>query len=227
MKLFLCGGGSGKYIREALNRYASSIDKSKPILYIPLAMEKEKYDNCKKWFAKEIRQIGLINFEMVSSSDELSKKNFNNYSSLFIGGGNTFKLLKDLKENGNFEKIKEYLRHNGVVFGSSAGAIIFGNNINSCLLDDKNKINLKDCNGFNYLNGYSILCHLNKQSLKSNYNYLKEYSKKNKTIYLPEEDTIIISDNKVNFIGQKKYIIFRDSNYSIHNFANIKKDIIN
>lgn len=47
MKLFLCGGESGEQIKYALNNYASPIDKSKPILYIPLAMEKEKYDSCK------------------------------------------------------------------------------------------------------------------------------------------------------------------------------------
>lgn len=52
-----------------------------------------------------------------------------------------------------------------------------------------------------------------------------EFSKKNKTIYLPEEDTIIISDKKISFIGQEKYIIFDNGKYVKHNFANIKKDI--
>ena len=178
MKLFLCGGGSGEQIKYALNNYAASIDKSKPILYIPLAMEKEKYDSCKMWFASEIKQMGINNFEMISSSSELSKKNFDNYSSLFIGGGNTFKLLREIQENGNFEKINNYLKNDGIVFGGSAGAIIFGNNINSCLLDDENKVNLKNCDGFDYLNGYSILCHLNTQNFKTNFKYLREYSKK-------------------------------------------------
>ena len=38
-----------------------------------------------------------------------SNKNLENYSALFIGGGNTFKLLKDLKDSGSFEKIKVFL----------------------------------------------------------------------------------------------------------------------
>lgn len=227
MKLFLCGGGSGKQIKYVLNRFASSVDKNKPILYIPLAMDADKYDSCKEWFSSEIKTIGLDKFDMVYSSKELSEKNLKNYSSLFIGGGNTFKLLKEIKENSNFEKIKEYLKNDGIVFGGSAGAIIFGNNINSCLLEDKNIINLKDYKGFDYLNGYSILCHLNNRNFKKNFKYLKEFSKYNKTIYLPEEDTIIISDNKINFIGQKKYIIFDKGKYVIHNFANIKNDINN
>lgn len=225
MKLFLCGGGSGKQIKYALNKFASSIDKTKPILYIPLAMDNEEYASCREWFTSEIAEIGLKNFDMVCSSTELSKKKLSDFSALFIGGGNTFKLLKELKDNDNFNKINEYLKNDGIIFGASAGAIIFGKNINSCLLDDENEIGLKDCDGFNYLNNYSILCHLNNQNLKINNMYLKEFSKINKTIYLPEEDTIIISNKGINFIGEKKYIIFDSNGQVKHNFANIKNDI--
>lgn len=225
MKLFLCGGGSGSQIKYALNKFSTCIDKTKPILYIPLAMDEDKYDSCREWFSFEIKLVGMKNFDMVKSSLELSKKNFNDYCALFIGGGNTYKLLKEIKDNSNFEKIKEYLNNGGIVFGGSAGAIIFGKSINSCLLDDDNYVDLKDCNGFNYLNDYSILCHLNNQSFKKNSDYLIEFSKNNKIIYLPEEDTIIISDKKISFIGQKKYIIFDNGKYVKHNFANMKKDI--
>ena len=110
MKLFLCGGGSGKQIIFALNKFSSLLDKAKPILYIPLAFENNDYDSCSKWFSEEIKYIGLDNFEMVRSSEELSQKDFNKYSALFIGGGNTYKLLKELKENNNFRKNKYYYK---------------------------------------------------------------------------------------------------------------------
>lgn len=227
MNLFLCGGGSGKQIIFALNKFSSLLDKSKPILYIPLAFENSDYDSCSKWFEQEMKYMGLNNYEMVRSSKELSEKEFNEYCALFIGGGNTYKLLKELKEYSNFEKINQYLKNNGIIFGGSAGAIIFGKNINSCLIDDKNSVNLNDCDGFNYLNGCSILCHLNKANFKKNKNYLMNYSIKNKTIYLPEEDVIIIKNKKIKFIGQNQYVIFNKGKFAYHNFANIKKDINN
>lgn len=227
MKLFLCGGGSGKQIVSALNKFSSVLDKTKPILYIPLAFENNDYDSCSNWFSEEIKFMGINNFEMVRSSKELSQKDFNKYCALFIGGGNTYKLLKDLKENSNFEKIENYLKNDGIIFGGSAGAIIFGKDINSCLLDDKNIVLLDDCKGFNYLNNYSILCHLNNVNFKKNKKYLMEYSIKHKTIYLPEEDVIIVTDKKIEFIGQNKYVIFNNGKYTYHNFANIKKDINN
>ena len=47
----------------------------------------------------------------------------------------------------------------------------------------------------------------------------------NKLIYLPEEDVMLITDNKISIIGNSKYMIFKDGKYFYHNFANIKKDI--
>lgn len=227
MKLFLCGGGSGKQIIFALNKFSSLLDKSKPILYIPLAFENNDYESCSKWFEEEIKFMGVNSFEMVRSSKELSQKDFNKYSALFIGGGNTYKLLKELKSNSNFEKINKYLKNNGIIFGGSAGAIIFGKDINSCLIDDGNIVDLEDCSGFNYLNNFSILCHFNKSNFKRNKKYLMNYSNKYKTLYLPEEDVILITDKKIEFIGQNKYVVFNNGKYSYHNFANIKNDINN
>ena len=55
--------------------------------------------------------------------------------------------------------IKEYLNSGGVVFGGSAGAIIFGKDLEACRLDDINEVNLNETNGFDILNGISLLCH--------------------------------------------------------------------
>lgn len=225
MKLFLCGGGSGKQILNALYKFSNILNKKKAILYIPLAMESEKYDSCYDWFKKEIEMINLNNFEMVRSSYELSQKRLEDYSALFIGGGNTYKLLKELKENNNYTKIETYLKNDGIIFGGSAGAIIFGKDINSCLLDDANITNLGDTKGFNYLNEYSILCHLKNKNFNKNKKYLKEYSNENKLIYLPEDDVIFINNKKISIIGTSKYVIFKNGKYVFHNFANFKRDI--
>lgn len=226
MKLYLCGGGSFKEVSKALLHFSKGLDRSKPILYVPLAMEKEKYRSCYEWFASECQKMNFPLFEMVTSSEELSQKDFANYSGIFIGGGNTYKLLHEIKQNSIYENIIDYLNNGGSLFAGSAGAIIFGNDINSCLLDDENTIGLKDTKGFNFLNDYSILCHLKNKNFKKNCKYLIEYSKTNKVIYLPEEDVLLINDKKVSLIGNKKYIIFKNGKYAYHNFANLKKDMI-
>ena len=223
MKLYLSGGGSGKQNHYAYINFFNTIDKTKPILYIPLAMNDNMYVDCYNWFKKEINNYHFKKFEMIKSSLELSKQNLNNYSALFIGGGNTYKLLEELKKNNNLEKIKKYLMNDGVVYGGSAGAIIFGKDIDGCMLmDKKNKVSTE---GLNLINDYSLICHLSKSNFKLNKKYLKNYSKKHKVLFLPEEDVLVITNKSIKIIGNKKYVIFKNSNYVIHNTANLKKDM--
>ena len=46
VKVFICGGGSGKQTVKALHRLNEVINHALPCLYIPLAMEEEQYDSC-------------------------------------------------------------------------------------------------------------------------------------------------------------------------------------
>lgn len=86
-------------------------------------------------------------------------------------------------------------------------------------------MNLKDTKGFDYLNEYSILCHLKSKNFNRNLKYLQDYSINNKLIYLPEDDVIFINDAKIGIIGTSKYVIFENGKYVFHNFANLKKDM--
>ena len=126
MKVFICGGGCREQTVRAMRRLDEVISHDLPCLYIPLAMEEDRYDSCREWITGELSGIGIPGIEMVRSAEELSRKRLADYSFLFIGGGNTFKLLYDIKRAGMFEPIREYLRNGGVAFGGSAGAIIFG-----------------------------------------------------------------------------------------------------
>lgn len=204
MEIFLCGGGSGRKVEKVFDIYLNNTNDRKNVLYIPLAEEKEKYLDCKRWFENEIKKYNT-KFKMIELSKELNNINLNNFTHIFIGGGNTYKLLKELQDTTFFENLKSY---QGKIWGSSAGAIIFGKDINSCRLEDANKVNIHKTAGYNVINDCSILCHLNNENYIKNERYLKEYSKKFKTMYLPEEDIIHIKENKVEILGAETYIIF-------------------
>lgn len=231
MKIFLCGGGSGKVVDIAMNKFESSLDKTKPLLYVPLAMESGRYDSCYEWIKGEMSLINVTNIEMVTSGNELFNKNLDNYCAIFIGGGNTYKLLKELKDSKSFNKIKEYINNDGIVFGGSAGAIIFGKDIDSCKMQDANDVGLKDTKGFNILKDYSLLCHLNRNdgikfNRDKNSDYLLNFSKGNKNIYLPDDDTIFIDNNDITIIGRSEFRIYENGRYEIKTINSDKNNCI-
>lgn len=225
MKLFLCGGGEGRQTIEANKRFNDVIDHNKPILYIPLAMHEgdHSYDSCYEWITNELKSVDVPSIDMVRSKEELGLKNLDDYSAIFIGGGNTFKLLKDIKDSGAYEKIKNYIENGGVVFGGSAGAIIFGQTLDSCRYDDDNIVGLKDIRGFDMVSYYSILCHYTNRSVEhdnKNREYLKQLSKEEAIIALPEGLTLFINDGEYEIIGNKPFYIFSEGNVIEYNNGN-------
>ena len=211
MKIFLNGGGADIQTIEARQRLNNMIDHTKPLLYIPLAMERERYPDCMKWIKEELSNLEIPSIDMVTSADEITDRDLSGYCAIFIGGGNTFKLLYELKISGAFEKIKTYIEEDGIVFGGSAGTIIFGESLESCKLDDENKVGLEDIRGFDVLDGISFLCHYydsTEEMGQEKKNYLLELSKQRKIIALPEEDTLFVNGDEIEFIGSKPYYVF-------------------
>lgn len=223
MKLLLNGGGAGEKTTAANKIFSSIIDHNKPLLYVPLAMEKDKYPSCLEWITEEMKNVNLNGIDMVTSKEELASKDLNNYCAIFFGGGNTFKLLFDIKTSETFTKIKDFILNDGICYGGSAGTIIFGEDLESCILDDTNEVNLKDISGFNVLNGTSFLCHYTNRTEKKDKQttkYLLKLSQRKKVIALPEEDTLYINGDNIEVIGTRPYYIFENGEV-------IKKEINN
>ena len=212
MKLILNGGGDGKAAvsaRQLLNRV---IDHHKKILYIPFAWPDPTYQGCLEFLTGELTDVEKAGIEMVRTAGELMRPELTDYACLYIGGGNTYKLLNDLKASGAFEKIRKYLtEEDGIVYGGSAGAIIFGKDLDSCNTDDDNEVGLRDHAGFDMLGGYSLLCHYtnrNRERTELSRRYLLELSKIKPVYAIPEEDTICVNDGGVAFIGERPYYEF-------------------
>lgn len=224
MKLILNGGGTAQQVANARALLNSLIDHNKKILYIPFAWPDPTYSGCLEFMTDELSDIDKQGVDMVKSTDELMSKNFTDYACIYIGGGNTYKLLNDLKISGAFDRIKKYLlEDDGIVYGGSAGAIIFGKDLDSCNTDDENEVGLVDNSGFNMINGYSLLCHYTSREperTELSKNYLLELSKKKPIYAIPEEDTIYVEDGKVEFIGTRPY-------YEFNNGEMITKEIDN
>ncbi len=224
MRLLLCGGGSGEQNTLANQKLNEIIDHNKPLLYIPLAMDENDhpYDSCYEWIQGELTDVDIPSIEMVRSFEDLASKDLQQYCALFIGGGNTYKLLFGLKQSGAFNNIKDYINKDGIVIGGSAGAVIFGYDIDVISSMDSNDVNLIDTKGFNSISGISIFPHYTNKKIKlteeenevrlNNFtNSIIKFSQKvGKVIAIPEEDAIYINGDNIEVIGTRPYYIFEN-----------------
>lgn len=214
MKLILCGGGTGEQVTESYQLFAKIIGKQK-VMYIPFAWDRGPYEECINWFADEIKPFDIIDIDLVTDPEQITKERLNKVKGIFIGGGNTYKLLKMLKESKAYENLREFaLRKDTVVMGASAGALIWGKSIDSCKDDglnlasicDQNLVGLKDTSGFDMINGYSLLVHYKKkeEQIPATMQRIKNLINEGyKLVCIPEETSLYVEDGRFSVVGSK------------------------
>ncbi|MFZ3579755.1 Type 1 glutamine amidotransferase-like domain-containing protein [Virgibacillus sp. DJP39] len=216
-KLILAGGGDAEQSLSIDKEFASLIDKEKPLLYIPIAMDTNSipYDSCFNWINGVFNPLGIEDITMWTES-ELNNKSVEAlmpFSAVYIGGGNTFSLLNDFNETFFTNVLKEYLAKGGTIYGGSAGAIIFGENIRTCSHVDSNHAGLKEFYGLGLVKNYSIWCHYKVENDTLISDYISHY--KNPVISLPEETALFIDDEVIKVIGTQPAYLFGEENKKV------------
>lgn len=200
MKIFLSGGGSGEKSLLLDRKFAETLDKTKPLLYIPIAIDKLKhpYSECFKWIKGLFNPLGVGEIELWTEEDlaKRQESEISKYSGVYIGGGNTFYLLSELKKSRFFNKLKKIINSGIPVYGGSAGAVVLGKSILTS--PDENFVKIKDCSGMDLVDGYSIICHFDKNKKENS----AENFKVRKTIALPEDCGLYVTESQIEVVGQ-------------------------
>lgn len=133
MKLMLIGGGDigkngTKYETGAIDRKIVKLcDKEKPnFLFVGLASSfaDSYYKQIKDIYKKLGCKTGKISNKTLTHIEVVEEK-IKNADIIYIGGGDTIKLVNILKENGIDKMLKEKLNTPSVLAGISAGAIAY------------------------------------------------------------------------------------------------------
>lgn len=222
-KYFLAGGGNENQSYHIDELFCKSVSK---ILYIPIAWNNvrvnEDFKPHLKWLTETLGKFGINDINLLTDLD--SDINLLDYDGIYIGGGNTFKLLNYIKESKFDYKLSEFVKQGGCIYGGSAGAIIFGSDINISLLGadkDENKICLKDLGGLNILNNIDIQVHFNTKQLESHKDYVRK-TKRN-ILAIPEESAIVVENDECLIVGSKPvYFITENNHISFENGSKFK-----
>lgn len=206
--LFISGGGGSKDSLLLDKYFLKIINQKRSILYIPVAMEVDSlgFESCYDWIIKTISSISknFINIVMWTDLSSKSWDDIKDFGAIYIGGGNTFKLLNYLVDTNFLLLLKEYINNGGVVYGGSAGAIIMGKSINTA--EEENDKDYKKSEGLNLFFGTSIICHHEKNMDAKIINYTRENHEG--VIALPERTGLFLFNSEILVIGYEPAYFF-------------------
>ncbi len=205
--IYLSGGGDENQSSSLDEYFFNKLPDSGYFLYIPVALRgSDLYPTANLWLMKVLELHGRsdLKFEIADDLSIYKEADVKKFDAIYIGGGNTWSLMRELRDSGFSKHLTQYLETGGVVYGGSAGAIILGLRIDTH--DDENLINYKDISGLNFLSDFSISCHFKDEQS----NRFKEWAGHNNSpiICLYEETGLMVENGLANCVGTKPCMIY-------------------
>jgi len=209
MKLFLTSAGlqpeTTEYFLDLLGKNPKGMD----LCYIPTAADLSK----DKWYVKKNRgrleELGfkVTDVDIKNGSEGSLSKRMNGFDIVFVEGGNTFYLLKHVRDSGFDVAIRRFLNRGGIYVGSSAGSMIAGLNIESAEWKhlDKNIINLKDLTGMKLV-PFVISVHLDDKNIDLIRNCASKVSYP--VVALTDKQALLVDNDKQMIVGAGEKHIF-------------------
>ena len=207
-KIFLSGGGHANKTKKLDKLFEANIPEGMPMLYIPIAMPQKTltFGQCYDWIKVVFPDVRIDMWTDLSSrkSEDLLQ-----YGAVYFGGGNTYYLLYHICKTKFDKSLKRYYRSGGIMYGGSAGAIIMGKDIHTAGFGgdaDRNEVGIKELDGLNLVNGYSVQCHYTSADDKELMNYSKKF--KVSVIALPDDTGLVVDGKKMLVIGESNAVVF-------------------
>lgn len=120
------------------------MDRPWRLLYLPLALREEQHTAAAAWLRSTLEPLGVCHIESWSAFDGHDPCELSDFDGIYIGGGNTYRLLQQVRTSGFDRAITRFIREGRPVYGGSAGAILLGSDIDTALLaGDSNDVRLR------------------------------------------------------------------------------------
>ncbi len=192
--IFLSGGGDIEKSFEFDENYFSILPERAKILYIPIALDRRMvgFEVCYDWFSGLVSKHAEgkdIDFTMLLQQDRIQDLNI--FDSMYVGGGNAYKLLDYFMSNNLTRKIEEYIEKGGIYYGGSAGAMILGKDLR--IVEEENDKNYSRFEGLNLLGDKSVMPHYESSLDKKIFEFAKKFN--SKVIAITEKSGVIVHED--------------------------------
>ena len=162
----------------------------------------------KDWDAMKEMGFNLEEIDIEGKNENQLLKLLSPKDIIFVEGGNTFYLLKAMRES-NFEKvIRKLLKQGKVYIGVSAGSIVAGKTIETAGWKnaDRNIVGLKNLKGLNLV-PFNIFVHYQPEYAEIIKQEIKNPRKRRKLKILTDEQAILVQGKETMLIGKGEEVI--------------------
>ena len=118
------------------------------VIFVPTASRTDEELKHVKESYKELLDSGIKDIKTLELDHKIKTDEIAGYDVIYVCGGNTFYLLKKIRESG-FDQILN--NFDGVYVGVSAGSIIMGPDIETSAPWDENDVNLQNTKGLDFV----------------------------------------------------------------------------
>ena len=200
MKIALSGGGGTSDSRLLDEVFASWIGSQGRLLYLPCALRGIRpFESCLEWITATFAPLKVNQITMWTELSEHQVSELDQFDAVYVGGGNTFALLAELRKSGFDHHLREYGCGGKAVYGGSAGAAVLGRDIQTVNYLDRNEVGLMETKGLNLAEGYSVWVHYQPQDDNLIDAYVRQYQQP--VIALSERSGIVIENRLMRAVG--------------------------
>jgi dipeptidase E len=200
MKVALGGGGGAADSRLLDEVFATWIGSHGRLLYWPVALRGiRSFPTCLEWITATFAPLKVNQITMWTDLCEHQVSELDQFDAVYIGGGNTFALLHELRQSGFERYLKEYVRRGKAVYGGSAGAAVLGRDIQTVNYLDRNEVGLVETQGLDLAIGHAIWVHYQPQDDNLIEAHVHQY--RQPVIALSERSGIVIEQDSLRAVG--------------------------
>jgi len=216
MKLIMTGGANSEHFNLIDKKFISLLSDNPSLLFIPLAGDKNSFQDGLSRIQETFSTIEFDNIEMCIDLHELNWNYLSKFNAIYFDGGNTFNLMEQIRDTHTYELLHKFIHTGGIINGDSAGAIVLGSHLETAHFGDSgddNETSVISYQGLNLLGNIAIHCHYEVDGSENNeiQSFVNEFGfpviaiHENSGLYIHASNLEVIGENKIDI-----YSAFQD-----------------
>ena len=206
-QILFAGGGDERDLLPLHALFARWVNGGR-LLYLPTALVSlPAMESGFRWLEEVFEPLNLVHIDLWPSLAGKKAVDLLVFDAVYIGGGNTYYLLQQLRDQRMAGPLREFILSGQPAFGGSAGAIVMGADITSCAHIDENIVGLDDLRGLEMALGCTLWCHYQSADLERIQAYVAQA--KTPSIALTERAGVYREGDRLIAAGYEPLLLFR------------------